>query len=87
MPYRVLLAKPVPKQLDSIPKKDYTRIHRAMNELAESPRPRGYIKLDRDLYRIRSGAYRIIYAVMDTDQTILIVKVARRSEKTYRNLV
>lgn len=86
MPYRVLLAKPVPKQIDSIPRKDYLRIRQDLEFLADTPRPHGCIKLDDHLYRIRRGAYRIIYAVVDSEQTVLVVKVARRSEKTYRNL-
>ena len=86
MSYAVRLARPVPKQLDAIPKKDYQRIYQKLRGLAEDQRPRGSLKLEDDLYRIRSGAYRIIYAILEEQQTVLVVKIARRSEKTYRNL-
>lgn len=86
MAYDIRLARPVPKQLDAVPKLDYPRIHARLKALAEAPRPDGCVKLDEDLYRIRCGAYRVIYSILDADRTVLILKVARRSEKTYRDL-
>jgi mRNA interferase RelE/StbE len=86
VPYRVLLARPVPKQLDVIPRDDYARLHAEMKKLADEPRPRGCVKLEDDLYRIRVGAYRVIYSVLDDKGVVLVVKVSRRSEKTYRDL-
>ena len=86
MAYQVHLARPAQKQLDTIPREDYRRIYEKVVDLAIKPRPRGCVKLADDLYRIRCGAYRIIYFVLDLEQTVLVVKVTRRSEKTYRNL-
>ena len=86
MSYKVRLARPVPRQLDAIPKKDYQRIYKDLKTLAETPRPHGCVKIDDNFFRLRSGAYRVIYSILDAEQIILIVKVARRSEKTYRNL-
>lgn len=87
MATQVRLARPAQKQLDAVPRKDYRRIYDKLKNLVETPRPHGCVKLAADLYRIRCGAYRIVYSVLDPEQTLLIVKVARRSEKTYRNLV
>ena len=81
MPYQVRLARPVPKQLDAIPRADYRRIYDRLKALADVPRPDGCVKLDENFYRIRCGAYRIVYSVLDPEQTVLIVKIARRSEK------
>ncbi len=86
MAYQVLLARPVKNELDAVPLRDYRRIYGRLKDLAGTPRPRGCSKLGDGLYRIRCGAYRIIYSILDADQTVLILKAARRSEKTYRNL-
>ena len=86
MSYSVCLTRPAQKQLDPIPKTDYRRIYNVIKSLEEMPRPDGYIKLDDDIYRIRCGAYRVIYSILDAEKMVLILKVARRSEKTYRNI-
>ena len=86
MACQVRLARPAQKQLDDMPHGDYRRIYEKLKDLVDTPRPHGCVKLDDDLYRIRYGAYRIVYSILDPEQTVLIVKVARRSEKTYRNL-
>ena len=86
MAYQVRLARPAQKQLDAIPLQDYRRIHAKIKKLADEPRPHGCVKLDKDIFRIRCGAYRVIYSTLDQEQTVLIVKVARSSERTYRNL-
>ena len=39
-------------------------------------------KLRGPIHRIRSGEWRIIYAVFDKDQLIIVGKVARRAEDT-----
>ena len=57
-----------------------------MRSLRENPRPPGCVKLDNILYRVRQGQYRIIYAVFDKDVVVVICKVAKRSEDTYKNL-
>ncbi|MBI3550952.1 MAG: type II toxin-antitoxin system RelE/ParE family toxin [Elusimicrobia bacterium] len=86
MPRQVRVARAAAKQLDAVPKKDYLRIYDDIRRLAQDPRPDGCVKLEDDLYRIRCGAYRVIYCVLDQEGVVLVVKVARRSEKTYRDL-
>lgn len=56
-----------------------------MRSLREDPRPAGCKHLAQELYRIREGEYRVIYAVFDQEQTVFVGKVARRSEKVYRD--
>ena len=36
--------------------------------------------------RIRVGDWRIVYGVSDRERRVIVVRIARRSEKTYRNL-
>jgi mRNA interferase RelE/StbE len=84
--YRIDLPKRVAKQIDKIPDKDYTSISRAIQNLKENPRPTGCKKLHGSLYRIRVGDYRIIYWIDDKAKTLILTKVERRKERTYRPL-
>ncbi|MCH8024128.1 MAG: type II toxin-antitoxin system RelE/ParE family toxin [Candidatus Marinimicrobia bacterium] len=36
--------------------------------------------MGRERYRVRQGAYRIVYVVDDRERTVLIVKVGRRGD-------
>ena len=84
--YKIDLPKRVAKQLDKIPDKDYPSISRAIHNLKESPRPAGTKKLHESLYRIRVGDYRVLYWIDDKTRTLVITKVERRRERTYRHL-
>jgi mRNA-degrading endonuclease RelE of RelBE toxin-antitoxin system len=59
--------------------------------LADEPRPAGSRKLSGvDLYRVRLRIdgipWRILYQVRDEERVVLITRVARRDEGTYRRL-
>jgi mRNA interferase RelE/StbE len=55
-----------------------------MLRLRDNPRPPGCRKLLDDIYRIRVGAYRVIYKIDDEHKEIVVGKVARRREDTYK---
>ena len=61
------------------------RTRQAIHSLAENPRPSGYKKMMgyENLYRIRVGDWRIIYAIEDDKLVILILTVAPRG-RIYR---
>ncbi len=82
--YRVSVPNKVVKQLDKIPRKDYPSISKAIQGLKETPRPVGCKKLLESFYRIRVGDFRIIYWIDDKNKTIVITKVERRKERTYK---
>ncbi len=84
--YQLKLHYSVEKVLRRIPGKHRERVVRTMRSLREDPRPQGCVKLDDSLYRLREGQYRIIYAVFEKEIVIVICKVARRAEDTYKNL-
>lgn len=86
MSYELKLHRDVEKQLTKIPKKQRERIVEIMRSLRDEPRPPGSIKLEDQLYRIRQGQYRIIYAIFDEKIVVFVCKVARRTETTYRDL-
>jgi len=53
--------------------------------LGIEPRPPGSAKLaDTDFFRIRVGPLRVIYVVDDAARLVVVLRVARRAESTYR---
>lgn len=57
------------------------RIATAIDGLATEPRPPGAVKLaGRDDYRIRVGDYRIVYAVDEAEQLVVVARIAHRRE-------
>lgn len=86
MQYTLKLHRDVEKQLSRIANKQRERLIQTMRSFVDNPRPSGCIKLDDNLYRVREGQYRIIYAVFDEEIVVVVCKVARRTEATYRDL-
>ena len=83
--YSLRFKKSVAKDLRNIPKKDIKRILKCVELLRIDPRAVGCIKLSgQERYRVRQGAYRIIYEIQETELVIMVVKVARRSV-VYKN--
>ena len=84
--YRVLIKPSAVKEIESIAqKKTRQQIVRRIQHLAEDPRPPGSNKLSGyDRYRIRQGAYRIVYAVEDDKLVVYVVKVGHRKD-VYRD--
>jgi len=77
--YKLVFKKSVSKDLQPIPNKEVVRILRRMEALQEDPRPVGSEKLSgQERYRIRQGAYRIIYEVADGLLVVTVVKVGHR---------
>ena len=90
MAYEVRAAKRVSKELARLPRQDQARILAAVKRLSDEPRPaacRPVKAAEPSTYRIRVGDYRVIYVVLDDEQVVLVARVARRSESTYRGLV
>ena len=86
MGYTLKIHRDVGKQLQRIPKNQRERMVVTMRSLRINSRPPGSVKLDNVLFRVMQGQYRIIYAVFDKEVVIVICKVAKRAEDTYKNL-
>ncbi len=84
--YRLKLIPRTQRQLDKLTSEDMGRIVAALQKLGDNPRPTGARKLRGSIYRIRTGDWRIIYAVFDKDNLIIVGKIARRSKDTYDKL-
>lgn len=75
--YQVLFIKSAAKEVRKFPSEIIKRIIEKSKELENDPRPIGCKKLSgetEDLWRIRTGDYRIVYAINDD---ILIVDIRR----------
>jgi mRNA interferase RelE/StbE len=81
--YKLLLKASAAKEIEAVStKRERQRIVDRIGALANDPRPHGAQKLagHRDRYRIRQGAYRVIYSVDDGPQEVTVVKVGHRRE-------
>ena len=79
--YKLLFKKSVAKDLRLIPKKDVARILKCFDALSEDPRAPSCEKLSGlERYRVRQGAYRIIYEIQDDKLIVVVVKVAHRRD-------
>lgn len=80
--YKVSIKRSAVKEIEAIPqKKERQRIIRRIGQLASDPRPPGSRKLSgHDKYRIRQGAYRIVYSIEDSELIVMVVKVGHRKD-------
>jgi mRNA interferase RelE/StbE len=84
---RVDLAPVAQRQLKRLPPGDAASLRAPILALAIDPRPDGAAKLaGTELWRIRVGPLRVIYAVEDDARRVVVLKVGRRSESTYRRV-
>ena len=82
MAYSILLAPSAERQLKALAEPIRERIVKRLRTLKENPRPQGVKKLagEENLYRIREGAYRIVYTIQDKELIVLVVKIGDRQE-------
>ena len=78
--YKVIISKQILKSLDKIHITYLPSIKKAINDLAEVPRPFGSIKLtgSENHYRIRVGIYRIVYSIKDDILVVEVIKIDHR---------
>ena len=87
MSYQVRLGRAVQKQLDKLAEHDYEIVAEAISALERESRPRGVKRLaESGLWRIRVGQYRVVYNIDDEELLVIVVRVARRAEDTYKRL-
>ena len=87
MTYKVKIHPVAQKQMLSLPREAQVKLSLSIDHLGNTPRaPRVKKLAESELWRIRVGQYRIVYAIDDEVQLITIVKVARRKEDTCKGL-
>jgi mRNA interferase RelE/StbE len=84
--WQVIIHRKAEKTLKRLRGEMLERTRDAIRSLAEDPRPTGYKKMSGydNLYRIRVGNWRIIYAIEDDKLIVLVLEVAPRNS-IYRN--
>lgn len=83
--HKVRIGRSATKELEALPDRTLQRIAAKIDSLAQQPRPSGCKKLRGadDLWRIRVGDYRIIYAVNDIE-LLVEIRVIRHRGDAYR---
>jgi mRNA interferase RelE/StbE len=78
-----LRVKPsVVKDLRGVPKADVQRILGRIEALRDDPRAPGCEKLSGadELYRVRQGVYRIVYAIHDEQVIVEVIRIGHRGQ-------
>jgi len=82
MRYRIELARKAQKFFAKLPENIRQQIAVKIDSLETNPRPHGCKQLQgkKDLYRVRSGDYRIIYTIKDNQLLVLVVQIGHRRD-------
>lgn len=82
MSYRLILSRPAVKALRELPSSASIRVAAAIDGLGEEPRPPGCNKLrgNEELWRIRVGDYRVIYAIDDAIHVVDVRRIGHRGD-------
>jgi mRNA interferase RelE/StbE len=84
--YTVLVKPAAERDLKALPRDLQRRIMQVLEGLEHHPHPPGAKKLTGlDLYRVRVGAYRVVYLLSTKTEQVLIVKIGHRGH-VYREL-
>jgi mRNA interferase RelE/StbE len=80
--YNVTFAPAADRQLRKVPEDVQRRVVRAVELLEDEPRPVGAVKLtgEENLWRIRVGTYRVVYAIDDERLLVVVVRVRHRKD-------
>ena len=80
--YEVEISRTAEKQLRRLPRTEQVRVARAMLALTDNPFPRGARKLSGydDVFRVRTGRYRILYSISERALVIVVLKVGHRRD-------
>lgn len=79
--YSIELVRSIRKDLRRIARKEVPKILKAIQSLADDPRPTSSKKLtNEELYRIRIGNYRLLYEINVERLIVLVVKVGHRND-------
>lgn len=82
MPYDVQITPAATRDLKKLPREFAVAVRRKIDGLITNPRPNGVQKLvgEDNLYRIRTGDYRILYTIEDQKLIVVVVKVGNRRD-------
>jgi mRNA interferase RelE/StbE len=80
--YRIEVSATAERQVRTLPRTDQVRVLRVIQGLAANPRPPGCRKLSGqdDVFRVRVGRYRVLYAIENRRLVIIVLKVGDRKD-------
>ncbi|HZM73971.1 MAG TPA: type II toxin-antitoxin system RelE/ParE family toxin [Candidatus Polarisedimenticolia bacterium] len=85
--HRVELAPAAQRQLRKLPPGDAARLRGPILSLGIEPRTPGASKVASSAYwRLRVGDLRIVYAIDSRTRLVVVLRIARRAESTYRRV-
>ncbi|MGZ4173985.1 MAG: type II toxin-antitoxin system RelE family toxin [Candidatus Limnocylindrales bacterium] len=85
--YRVEFAPAAQREFRRLAAVDGSRLRAPILALAREPRPPGVVKLSgTDFWRLRVGELRLVYVIDEGARRVVILRVARRSERTNRHM-
>ena len=90
MRYRLKLSRALNQQIDRLPGNVRQRVRRTIASLVFEPRPENAEELAEELtglWRIKLDDYRIIYSIDEDAITVEVIRVAKRTPRTYAGLV
>jgi mRNA interferase RelE/StbE len=76
--YNIVFDREAAKYFGKLPKEKQKRLAAGISKLPEGDTRllKGY----RDLYRLRLGSFRVIYAIRNTELSIIILKIGSRGD-------
>lgn len=92
MAYRIVITPAAQRQLDRLRGAELTAVRGIILGLADEPKAPGATKLagSQDLWRLRvridGRPWRVVYQVDRRDALVIVTRVVRRDEGTYRHL-
>lgn len=80
--YQVVVSPAALKALATLEARTRRQVVRRIERLAGNPRPEGVVKLagQEQMWRIRSGDYRIIFTIHDRQLRVLVITIGHRRE-------
>lgn len=80
--YSIRFKKSAEKELYKLPNKEIAKVAQLIQSLSKNPRPLGCRKLKgyTNLWRVRSGNYRVIYRIEDKILVIEILEIVNRKD-------
>jgi mRNA interferase RelE/StbE len=80
--YRIEWKRSAIKELKALPKEVVSIISQAVGELSMNPYPHGVKKLSGSdhTYRIRQGAYRVVFTVTKATSVVEVVRIGHRKD-------
>ena len=86
MKFRLRFSPAARRNMRRLDSRVRNRIESEIEALTDNPYPRASLKLKgvNRTWRIRVGAFRVVYEVHEDTILVIVLKVDRRSEDTYR---